>query len=92
MYKERNTSGEDGKIPVTITIDKNLFENLQEFRKEHGLKTLSGRINDLLWDWLNNQIRKINTEPIPPIKFNKSGGAAIVDERQIKGGTTPKIK
>lgn len=60
-YKERDNV-EDRTEPVTITLDSNLFHNLKMLRKKKGLKTLSGRINDLLWAWFNNQIKKYQEE------------------------------
>ena len=56
MYKKRD-SIRDKKIPVTITIDSSLAENLRLLRDKNKLKTLSGRINDLLWTWFQNEIK-----------------------------------
>jgi len=50
-YEKRDI--DDTTIPVTITLDKNLKKNLELLRDRNGLRSLSKRINDLLWKWFN---------------------------------------
>ena len=46
---------DDAKINISITIDKNLVNNLEEIKKKKKYRKLSPQINDLLWDWLNKE-------------------------------------
>ena len=50
-YEKRDI--DDTTIPVTITLDKNLKKNLELLRDRNGFRSLSKRINDLLWKWFN---------------------------------------
>ena len=46
---------DDIKINISITIDRNLMNNLEEIKKKKKYRKLSPQINDLLWDWLNKE-------------------------------------
>lgn len=46
------------KVKVSITIDKSLLEDLNNYKKEKELKELSPMINIILKDWLNKSRKK----------------------------------
>lgn len=41
------------KIPVNVTLDVALKENLEKYKKKNNIEQLSPMINEMLWDWLN---------------------------------------
>lgn len=43
------------KTQVTISIDIELYQELTKLREKQKLKTLSGEINKLLWDWVEEK-------------------------------------
>lgn len=60
IFKERQS--DDEKINVSITIDKNLQDNLNEVKRNKKYRKLSPKINDLLWIWINKIFREDNQE------------------------------
>ena len=62
-YKERDILN-DRAVRISLTIEENLYKNLQIFREKNKLKSLSRHMNKLIWDWFNDQTqdKKIKME------------------------------
>ena len=43
------------KVSVSVTIDSNLRDKLEQLKKKENIETLSPIVNALLWDWFKQQ-------------------------------------
>ena len=46
-----------GKIPVTITVDEEIFEEFKKLCESNDIK-VSTKINSLIREWVNNNNKK----------------------------------
>lgn len=42
-----------GKIPITVTVDKEVFEEFKRLCEENDIK-VSTKVNSLMREWVNN--------------------------------------
>jgi metal-responsive CopG/Arc/MetJ family transcriptional regulator len=45
----------EDKVRVTITIDNSLFNELDKYKKDNGIKELSPMLNIILKDWIKKK-------------------------------------
>jgi len=46
-----------GKIPITVTIDEEVFEKFKKLCEENDIK-VSTKVNSLMKEWVNNNNKK----------------------------------
>jgi hypothetical protein len=51
-----------GKANVNLTLDKSLLKELFDFKLKNDIRSLSPMVNEMLWDWLENQEKIDNKE------------------------------
>lgn len=49
-----------GKVGVSITLDRQVLEDIETYKKENKISSLSPTINIILKDWLKRNLRKSN--------------------------------
>ncbi|MEM4326004.1 MAG: plasmid partition protein ParG [Candidatus Pacearchaeota archaeon] len=50
-------SGKMGKIPITVTVDEEVFEEFKKLCENNDIK-ISTKVNSLMKEWLNNHNKK----------------------------------
>jgi antitoxin component of RelBE/YafQ-DinJ toxin-antitoxin module len=45
------------KIPITVTVDENVFEEFKKLCEENDIK-VSTKVNSLMKEWVNNNNKK----------------------------------
>lgn len=72
IFKSRE---EEGKMPVSVTLDKKLYNELKKLQKKLGMETFSPVVNDILWDWYNKNnkrlLKEIEEKDISPKEYVK---------------------
>jgi metal-responsive CopG/Arc/MetJ family transcriptional regulator len=48
------------KIAISITLDSDLLKELENYKKEHEIKSLSPMLNKMLRNWINKEKEKTN--------------------------------
>jgi len=46
-----------GKIPITVTVDEEVFEEFKKLCEENDIK-VSTKVNSLMKEWINNNNKK----------------------------------
>ena len=46
-----------GKIPITVTVDEEVFEGFKKLCEENDIK-VSTKVNSLMKEWINNNNKK----------------------------------
>lgn len=49
---------DDEKERVTLTLDKNLIDNLDKLKKIKRIRKLSTKMNAVLWNWFANEVNE----------------------------------